>query len=112
MKLSDLRESLEKHFTSYLEARIVFEVHVDKIQSIVNTIMLMESEPDKMKPQLKEKIKDLLEKGQSYAFKVGNLFNFLTNWSLTLTPEIKGIIVGTVTDAALTLYRGNPGTSL
>ena len=85
-----MRENFEKHLSWYIETRIIFKKHLNKVQSLVNMLALLESEPDEVKPKLKAKIKELLENGQSWALKVGKCFNFLTNWSMSMTPEIQG----------------------
>ena len=50
----------------------------------------MEYELDDVKPKVKEKIKNLLESGLSYALKVGKYFNKMTQYSLNMIPEIPG----------------------
>ena len=39
---------------------------------------------------MKEKIKDLLESGLSYGLKVGKYFNKMTQYCLSMVPEIPG----------------------
>ena len=63
---------------------------LNKVQSLVNILALLESEPDEVEPKLKAKIKELLENGQSWALKVGKCFNFLDHWTMSMTPEIQG----------------------
>ena len=66
MNMSKMRENFEKHLNSYLEIRIVFETHLNKLQSFVNMLELLESETDKLKPKVKTKIQESLESSLSY----------------------------------------------
>ena len=67
---------------------LFFKNHLSKLQSLVNILELFEQ--DELKPKVKTKIKELLENGLSYAFKVGTHFIHLTCWSINMAPEIQG----------------------
>ena len=88
--LGAAREEFERNFISYVETRITFEDKLDQVVNIMNMLTLMEYEPGDVKPQLKDKIKDLLESGLSYGLKVGKFFNKMTQYSLNMVPEIPG----------------------
>ena len=53
-------------------------------------------EPGDVKPQLKGKIKNMLESGLSYALTVRKYFNKMKHYSLHMVPEIPGILTGIV----------------
>ena len=48
------------------------------------------SEPDEVPAKIKQKIKDLFEKGQKWARIVGLHFNLMSIWSIMITPSIPG----------------------
>ena len=88
LSLWNLRDNFETSLSSYIEARIEFESNVDQIQSLVNNFV--GSEPDEVPTKIKQTIKDLFEKGQKWALKVGELYNLMAIWSIMITPTIQG----------------------
>jgi hypothetical protein len=55
---------------------------------LVNT--LVGTEPNEVPTKIKQPIKDLLELGQKWALKVGELYNLMAIWSIMITPTIQG----------------------
>ena len=78
----NLRDNFETSLSSYIEARIEFESNVDQIQSLVNNFV--GSEPEEVPTKIKQKIKDLFEKGQKWALKVGLHCNLMSIWSIMI----------------------------
>ena len=89
--LCEARKEFERNLSSYVETRITFEDKLDQVVNLMNMLTLMEHEPGDVKPQLKEKIKNLLESGLSYDLTVEKHFNKMTQYSINLIPEIPGI---------------------
>ena len=94
--LATARTMFEKNLISYVETRITFEEKLDQIVTIMNMLTLMEYEPDDVNPKVKDKLKDLLESGLSYGLKVGKYFNNMTQYSLSIVPDIPGNYNGVV----------------
>jgi hypothetical protein len=86
--LWNLRDNFEKNLSLYVETRNTFKNHVETIHSLVNNFV--GSEPDEVPTKIKQTIKDLLEKGQKWVLKVGELYNLMAIWSIMITPTIQG----------------------